>query len=497
MSVEPVSRLERWLAICVVALMVLFRSGVFVIWPQAHFDADSAVTGLMALHLSEGRAFPVFWYGQGYMLAVEAYLAAPLFLLFGPSVTALKLPLLGINLAVALLLLRVFVRDAGLRPAVAVLPVMFFALPAPGTAARITEANGGNVEPFLYVLLIWVLRNRPIWCGGVLGLGFLQREFALYGFVALLVIDLLQAQLLSRHRLGRRVLSVAVAAAVWAAVQWLKRFSSGAGPGTSFTDVYNPQSNVFELAGRVCLDLAATVGGLPKLAVAHWPALFGTERLALTDFGIDSTLTQGMPGIWLLLVLLLGSAAVFVVIALARAHRWRREFDVCAYLVTVATLSLAGYVIGRCGTVDFYYMRYDLLALLGASGLVAWFFAAAPPRPAAAGWTVAFCLWLTLPATVYGRLWHEYLTAPPPGGKQIMIRHLEAEGIRYAFSDYWIAYTISFLTKERIVVAATDVIRVSEYNRIVADHRGEAIRIARRACEGGREVSPGVWFCPP
>ena len=497
MSVQPVSRLERWLAIAVVVLVVLYRSGVFILWPQAHFDADSAVTGLMALHLSEGRAFPVFWYGQGYMLAVEAYLAAPLFLLFGPSVTALKLPLLGINLAVALFLLRVFIRDAGLRPALALVPVMFFALPAPGTAARITEANGGNVEPFLYVVLIWILRDRPIWCGAVLGLGFLQREFAAYGFIALLATDLLQRHLFARPRLWRRALSVAVAVAVWVVVQWLKRFSSGAGPGTSFTDVYNPQSNVFELAGRVCLDLASTVGGLPKLATVHWPALFGTERLALTDFGIDSTLTQGMPGIWLLLVLLLGVAAVSVVITLARSRRWRHEFGVCAYLVTVALLSLAGYVVGRCGAVDFYYMRYDLLALLGASGLAAWFFAARPPRLVATIWVAALCLWLAVPAGVYGRLWHEYLTAPPPGGKQIMIRHLDAEGIRYAFSDYWIAYTISFLTKERIIVAATDVIRVSEYNRIVGEHKGEAIRIARRACEGGREVSPGVWFCPP
>jgi hypothetical protein len=492
-----VSRLERWLAISAVALVVLFRSGVFVLWPQSHFDADSAVTGLMALHLSEGRAFPVFWYGQGYMLAVEAYLAAPLFLLFGPSVTALKLPLLGINLAVALLLLRVFIREAGLRPALAVVPVMFFALPAPGTAARITEANGGNVEPFLYVLLIWILRERPIWGGAALGLGFLQREFALYGFVALLAIDLLHGQLFTRLGLGRRAISVATAAIVWAVVQWLKRFSSGAGPGTSFTDVYNPQSNIFELAGRVCLDLAATLGGLPKLAIAHWPALFGTEKLALTDFGIDSRLTQGMPGIWLLLALLLGSAAVCVAMRLARSRGWRREFDVCAYLVIVAILSLAGYVIGRCGTVDFYYMRYDLLALLGASGLAAWFFAARPHRLVATAWVAALCVWLALPASVYGRLWHEYLTAPPAGGKQIMIRHLEAEGIRYAFSDYWIAYTISFLTKERIVVAATDVIRIAEYNRVVNEHRGEAIRISRRACGGGREVSPGVWFCPP
>ena len=80
-------RLRR-LAAALVVCVVLFRSGVFVLWPQAHFDADSAVTGLMALHISEGRAFPVFWYGQSYMLVVEAWLAAPRFWIAGPSVTS-------------------------------------------------------------------------------------------------------------------------------------------------------------------------------------------------------------------------------------------------------------------------------------------------------------------------------------------------------------------------------------------------------------------------
>lgn len=488
---------ERRIAILLVTATVLFRSGVLVFWPQAHFDADSAVTGLMALHISEGRAFPVFYYGQSYMLAIEAYLAAPLFLAAGPSVTALKLPILLINLAVALLLLRILIRDVGLRPGPALAAVLFFALPAPGTAARITEANGGNVEPFLYVLLIWTLRERPVWSGLVLGLGFLQREFTLYGSAALLAIDLVRGRLFTRAVLSVRALSVGVAAAVWVALQWLKQFSSGVGPGTTFSEVYHPQSNLLELTGRMCLDLAATVRGLPKVAEVHWPALFGTERLPLTDFGIDSTLQQGGSGLWILLVVLMAGAALWVAASLVRSREWTPRFDACAYLVVVAALSLAGYLVGRCGAVDFYYMRYDLLALLGASGVAAWFFATRPHRLALGAWVVVMTVWFAVPAVLYARLWHEYLTAPPPGGKQIMIRHLDAEGIRYVLSDYWIAYTISFLTRERIVAAATDVIRVSEYNRIVEAHRAEAVRIGRRACPGGREVSPGVWFCPP
>ena len=83
-------------------MLTIARSAVFVFWPAAHFDSDQAVTGLMAKHLAELRAFPVFWYGQTYMLGVEAWLAAPLMALAGATVTALKLPLLAMNVAIAL-----------------------------------------------------------------------------------------------------------------------------------------------------------------------------------------------------------------------------------------------------------------------------------------------------------------------------------------------------------------------------------------------------------
>src|SRR6185503_223345 len=41
----------------------------------------------------------------------------------------------------------------------------------------------------------------------------------------------------------------------------------------------------------------------------------------------------------------------------------------CGYLVIVAAFSLVGYLAGRCGVIDFYTMRYELLSPLGAAGL--------------------------------------------------------------------------------------------------------------------------------
>jgi 4-amino-4-deoxy-L-arabinose transferase-like glycosyltransferase len=56
-------------------------------------DYDEAVTGLMALDILKGNHHLLFW-GQPYMGPLEAYLAAGLFKLFGPSTFMLRLSLL-------------------------------------------------------------------------------------------------------------------------------------------------------------------------------------------------------------------------------------------------------------------------------------------------------------------------------------------------------------------------------------------------------------------
>jgi hypothetical protein len=64
-------------------------------WPAT--DSDEATFGLMALHISERGAHPIFFYGQNYMGAVEAYLAVGAFRLFGPSLFALRLSTIALG----------------------------------------------------------------------------------------------------------------------------------------------------------------------------------------------------------------------------------------------------------------------------------------------------------------------------------------------------------------------------------------------------------------
>jgi hypothetical protein len=497
-TVEPnAARRERSLVTAGIALVVVLRSAVLVFWEQAHFDADQAVVGLMAKHLAELRAFPLFYYGQNYMLGVQAWLAAPVFLIVGVSVATLKLPLLAVNVIIAVLLLRIFERDVGLRPALAAVPVLFVALPAPGTAAHLLTANGGSVEPFAYALLLWLTRLRPNWGGVIFAVGFLHREFTLYAGVALLAIEALQGTLFTRDGIRRRLTMVRVAAGVWLFVQWLKNFSSAVGPGTTVDALRRSHDNIVSLTERVCIDLQALPGGLWALVTTHWPVLFGARVQSLAELGVESTVWQGMPGGWLLLAAAILLAATGVGIRIATERRWRREYDACAYLVLVGLLSSVGYVVGRCGQLTL--MRYELLSLLGAAGLGAWFLRATPWRAAARAWIAIACAFVASSAVSHGRLLFQYVSKPPINTRRVIASNLEARGIRYASADYRLAYTISFLTEERVKVASEDVVRIVEYQRLVEEHASEAFRISLHSwCDGFRQIpQTGLYVCPP
>ena len=177
-------------ALLAAILLVVGRSLVFAWWDQPAFNSDHAIVGLMAKHLAEGRAFPLFFYGQSYMLGVEAWLAAPIFLVAGPSVLGLHLPLVALNALVACLLIVLLRRDLGLGQWEALAASSVFVLAPPATALALVEANGGSVEPLLYVLLLWAFRSRPALFGATLGFGFLHREITLYGLLALAVVRL-------------------------------------------------------------------------------------------------------------------------------------------------------------------------------------------------------------------------------------------------------------------------------------------------------------------
>lgn len=495
LTVSKPFRRERVAVMAIVALVIVARSAIFIFWEQSHFDSDQAVIGLMGKHLSEGRAFPLFLYGQNYVFAVEAWMAAAVFLVTGASVWALKLPLLAVNLAVAFLLLRILEREARLRPAIAAVATLCFVLPPPATAAMLVEANGVNIEPFLYVLLLWTTRRRPALFGVIFAIGFLQREFTVFALLALVTVAAATGDLFRRETVRRGLVALCSAGAVWLMVALAKPYASAAGPGTTIADLRAPTNNVLEALTRVCFDPTTILDGVVRLLATHWVRLFGTYVEPLWRFGIESGGNQGLPGSWLLLSAAGLLAVTRIVMAVAAGRRLRREHAFCAYLTFVGLLTAAAFVIARCGAQG--HIRYALLSIYAMVGLSAWYLAVERVRSLRTVWIVLVVLWACVAAFGHARLWSEYLSHPPVSAKQMIIRHLQARGIRYGIADYWMAYYVSFVTNEQIIVAADDFSRIPDYDRQVQAHLGEAVRIARTPCAGGKEVIPGVYFCAP
>lgn len=97
--------------------------------------------------------------------------AAPMFFLFGVSVPALKLPMLLMNVTIGILLIVVIRLELGLRPLLALTASLAFVFASPEASTTMLKTLGGSVEPLLYVLLLWMLRRRPVWFGLVAGIG--------------------------------------------------------------------------------------------------------------------------------------------------------------------------------------------------------------------------------------------------------------------------------------------------------------------------------------
>ncbi|MEU7794390.1 DUF423 domain-containing protein [Micromonospora tulbaghiae] len=108
-------------------------------------NSDEATMGLAALHIARGEGFPVWFYGQAYMGTLEAYLAAPLVALAGPSVLVLRLPTLALYALFLLLSWRLTRRLGGDRW-YALLVVAVLALGADRVVKNQLIAGGGYPE---------------------------------------------------------------------------------------------------------------------------------------------------------------------------------------------------------------------------------------------------------------------------------------------------------------------------------------------------------------
>jgi hypothetical protein len=488
-------RRELITAILLASLLVVARSYVFAAYEHSFFDSDQAIVGLMAKHLSEGRAFPLFFYGQSYMLAVEAWLAAPLFWIGPPTVATLRASLILTNVLVAALLIYGLERWAGVRPMLGLVACLFFVFPPPSTASFLVEAQGGSIEPFLYVSLLWILRHRPVWFGSVLAIGFLNREFTIYAVPVLLLGEAWRRRLWRAPAIRHWVIAFVAFLAVWEGIQALKPFADLLGPGTRGELLWGyGGSQIDNLLGRVRVAPAEFWGRLVDMGRGHIPLLLGATRF---ETGIAP---QGRD--WLAWPM--GALALLLCGRIAWLSSGRLKARPAAasvagagfawYLLGVGLVAAGAFVLTR--PVMLPYARYGLLVLLIPIGLVGILFSLERNRWIRGAMVASVCGWSALAAVDHLAYYRSYRGPDRPNELRILADELIARRVDVAVAGYWRAYKLTFLTGERVKVASNDFIRIAEYQDLAAKEGAALIEVRESACPGGDRIS--AWYlCRP
>ena len=472
---------ELRIALIVSWVLVIARSVTFTLFEHAHFDSDQAVVGLMAKHLSEGRAFPLFFYGQPYMLAVEAWLAVPFFWIAGPTVAALRALLIVMNLGVVSMLIIGLHRWGGLRPYLALVAALFIVVPSPRTASELLEAQGGNIEPFVWILVLWLVRDRPFWFGSLLAIGFLNREFVIYAVPVLVAGQLWSRALFRRETWRAWLFSLVAFLAVWQGVQALVPLSSPTGPGTRGSVVATNVSQLENLSQRARLEVA----GLPTRALRVLTS--GLGGLLAARRRADSIPGRSWVG-YLLGFALIAALVRVSMLVFRRAAGPASPF--AWYVLGVGVVAALAYAVTRpSGEV---IERYILLSLFIPVGVTALWLAMEPDRRVRGAVVGLAVLSATLCGMDHWRELNRYVSGQVPNPIRELGTALEARGISVAEAPYWRAYKLTFMSGERVRVASTDVARITEYQRL-AEAEGDAlVRISESPCDGGERI--GDWY---
>jgi hypothetical protein len=490
---RPAARVWPWLVLA--GLVVVFRTALFVWQGTVAFDADQALVGLMAKHIAEFRAFPVFQYALPYILIVSAWLTAPFMWVLGPTIAALKLPLLMMNVVVGVWLVRT-IALAGVPPAAAFVLSLPLLAVAPITAAGLMDALGMTIEPFVFVAALWATRRSPVLFGLVGGVGFLVREFVAYGMAAAWLLDLVDGRARTKAGLQHWALVLLVFVGTKASADALNRFGSAAGPGTWFPEQLG--DNLAVLSGAFCFAPQQALANVVGLGQWYLGLLFGAAPARISSAAVHSLVHQGASWLWPVLGLTLLSMAIRLAWAWRSvwAARTAPAMQFAVFLVLVGTQSVVVYAISQCMPITVLKLRYALLGIFLPTGLALAWWLVEPSRRLRHGALAVFVVLGAVNLSAHARLWHEQMTAPPVPSRAALTATLQARGVRFARSDYWTAYYVSFLSRERVVVGSTGFARVDLYERQILQHPEPVPVILTSPCEGGDVLVPGFWLCP-
>ena len=141
--------------VCATLLRLLFDA---LGWPAT--NSDEGTMGIMAMHIAFRGEHPVLFYGQNYMGAMEAYLAAVFFHLFGTSLFTVRLSVILLDV---LFLLSMYLLTSLLySKKLALVVLALLSLGSNAMFMRELYATGGSTQTLLFGSLSFLLAT---WLG--------------------------------------------------------------------------------------------------------------------------------------------------------------------------------------------------------------------------------------------------------------------------------------------------------------------------------------------
>ncbi len=424
----------RWLLplILIAALLLRLYLLLTVLDP---IQSDEAVIGLMAQHI-RGGARPLFDYDLLYHGPLEAYLAAPLFALFGMNRLVMRLAPLAFSLlfvyAVYLLANRLYGRQVALASA------LYAAIPAPMLTIWGLRFGAGYIvvlalSTFALRLALDLRRSTTVLLVLLLLVGFWAHYVTGYTIVAIILAAGLAALRRRAPRLpGRAAVPVALAAVALLAVL-LTRLDASPASGLLST-----------AAGLLTMAFPVLLGFFQPSTSAE---LFARQ---VADSGAGNAIA-----------VVLGALAIAAVGRVA-VRRIRQGDTLLPLFVFLSLIIFSAFVtLLRSPVVLLQEPRY-LLPLYSAIPLAIWALSdltrrLARLRVVALGGILLLNLYGNL--SMQPALNQPYVSGRTLADNRALIDWLDAKGIRHVYADYWIGYWLAFDSGERIVpfiIAAGD-----------------------------------------
>jgi hypothetical protein len=468
----------------VLALAFFFRLPVVVGGAGAAVTPDGALSGIVALRLAEGSERLVFVPQVPYSGSLKSHLTAPLALVMDPArAFALASVLFYLGYVVGLFRLALLVGG----PRTALLAGLYAAF-SPAFLTRYSLSNDGNYVEVL-ALGTWALWLAARWtrehearprlalaAGLLLGLGFWCHILAVIHLAALAALFVLATVLPKGSalvtasdggRLLRSLLALALGAAIGYAPGWLWNLANDWG---SFQYLVPGEAR----AGEAGLGaLTSGLGEKLRLMVTdHWPVLMGYD----TGYG---------PAVDGLLVAIswIGVAAALFATAWTAGRAWRERSWPLASLLLFAATNLAVALVALPhvpGNPRYLLFLMSVLPVFLADAL------GEGPSWRRGGGLV---LGLLIATGAVGSFAQVPPTLRQDARWRQFVAGLSSEGVRFCYTDFFMATRVNFLSGETIVCSAKLGPNTTEYffeYRERVEEAPEAALIAVNRTSAGR-----------